>query len=97
MLGSQAELARLLKVSTSQPSRWLAGIETPSPQHERELLDLDHVMARVSLVWSRKSALAWLNGANNFLEGARPIDVLLTRGSADVINALDGEMAGSFA
>jgi uncharacterized protein (DUF2384 family) len=96
-LGSQAELARLLQVSTSQPSRWRAGEETPSPQHGRELLDLDHVMARAMLLWAPKTALLWLTGANSFLEGARPIDVLRTRGSSEVINALDSEMAGSFA
>jgi uncharacterized protein (DUF2384 family) len=49
------------------------------------------------LLWAPKTALLWLTGANSFLEGARPIDVLRTRGSSDVINALDSEMAGSFA
>lgn len=96
-LGSQAALARLLQVSTSQPSRWRAGHEIPSPEHGRELLDLDHVMARATLLWAPKTALLWLTGANSFLDGARPIDVLRTRGSADVIAALDSEMAGSFA
>jgi uncharacterized protein (DUF2384 family) len=96
-LGSQAALARLLQVSTSQPSRWRAGEESPSPEHGRELLDLDHVMARATLLWSAKTALGWLIGANSFLEGARPIDVLRLRGSGEVIAALDAEMAGSYA
>jgi uncharacterized protein (DUF2384 family) len=96
-LGSQAALANLLNVSTSQPSRWRTGQEAPSPQHARELVDLDHVMARATLLWAPKTALLWLTGSNSFLDGARPIDVLRTSGSAEVIQALDSEMAGSFA
>lgn len=97
LLGSQRALADLLDVSTSQPSRWQSGEEAPSPEHSRELLDLDHVLARASLLWAPSVVLSWLTGSNSFLDGARPIDVLRTRGSAEVIIALDAEMAGSYA
>lgn len=96
-LGSQRALADLLNVSRSQPSRWQSGEESPSPEHSRELLDLDHVLARASLLWAPPVVLSWLNGANAFLEGAKPIDVLRVRGSVEVIQALDAEMAGAYA
>jgi hypothetical protein len=38
-----------------------------------------------------------MTGANGFLDGARPIDVLLQRGSADVIDALKATLSGAYA
>lgn len=96
-LGSGAALAELLGVSRSQPTRWRKGDETPSPERARELIDLDHVMARARMLWEPDVALAWLVGANAFLAGARPVDVLRTRGSREVIEALDAELAGGYA
>jgi uncharacterized protein (DUF2384 family) len=95
-VGSGSTLADLLGVSRSQPTRWRTGKESPSPQIARELVDLDHVMARASMLFTQPVALDWLNSSNTYLDGARPIDVLKTRGSAEVIAALDAAMAGAF-
>lgn len=96
-LGSQASLAELLKVSISQPSRWAKGTEAPSPQRSRELVDLDHIVARASLLWPADVVHSWLSGSNAFLDGARPIDVLRVRGANEVITALDAETSGAMA
>ena len=95
-VGSGSILADLLGVSRSQPTRWRTGKESPSPQIARELVDLDHVMARASMLFTQPVALDWLNSSNSYLDGARPIDVLKTRGSAEVVAALDAAMAGAF-
>lgn len=95
-VGSGSTLADLLGVSRSQPTRWRTGKESPSPQIARELVDLDHVMARASMLFTQPVALDWLGSSNSYLDGARPIDVLKTRGSAEVIAALDAAMAGAF-
>lgn len=95
-LGSAANLAKLLGVSRSQPTRWRTGDEVPSPAVARLLIDLDHVLARASMVFPQPVALDWLTSANSFLDGARPIDVLQTRGSTEVVQALDAVMAGAF-
>ncbi|WP_345762780.1 antitoxin Xre/MbcA/ParS toxin-binding domain-containing protein [Diaminobutyricibacter sp. McL0608] len=96
-LGSGAVLAGLLGVNRSQPTQWRKGAESPSPEVGRGLLDLDYVVARASMLWQTDSVVAWLQGQNAFLEGARPIDVLRTRGSHDVVDALDAELAGAYA
>ncbi|MDR3201760.1 MAG: MbcA/ParS/Xre antitoxin family protein [Bifidobacteriaceae bacterium] len=96
-LGSGAALAGLLGVSRSQPTRWRQGAEVPSPETGRLLIDLDHVMARATALWAPEVALAWLTGANAFLSGARPIDVLRSAGSRDVVSALDAALAGAYA
>ncbi len=95
-IGSRAALARLLDVSRSQPTRWLAGEETPGPENMRALIDLDYVVARAEMVWPPDVALEWLEGANSYLDGARPIDVLKLRGPTEVIDALDAALSGSF-
>lgn len=95
-LGSGSALADVLGVSRIQPTRWRTGKESPSPEVARELVDLDHVMARASMLFTQPVALDWLNSSNSYLDGARPIDVLKTRGSAEVIAALDAAMAGAF-
>lgn len=96
-LGSKAQLAALLEVSPSQPTRWIDGSESPNSENARLIVDLDHVIARAGLLWKPTVIGAWLNGSNAFLDGARPIDVLRTTGSVPVIDALDQELAGGYA
>ena len=92
-LGSGAELARLLGVNRSQPAQWRSGKESPGPVTAQRLVDLDHVVAKALLLWPPKAAIDWLEGTNSYLDGARPIDVLRLRGSADVVRALEIAMA----
>lgn len=89
-------MADLLAVSKSQPSRWRSGQEQPSPAKARELIDLDHVLARATLIWEPEVAIDWLIGSNAHLDGARPIDILRVRGSAEVLGALDAAAAGAY-
>lgn len=96
-LGSQTRVADLLSVSRSQPGKWSKGQESPSPESARQLIDLDHVVARVVSWLGPDTTLSWLNGSNAFLDGARPIDVLRLRGSSEVIDAIDAEMSGAYA
>lgn len=92
-LGSGAEVARLLGVNRSQPSQWRSGKEAPSAATAQQLLDLDYVMAKALQIWPVKAALDWFQGSNGHLDGARPIDVLKLRGTTEVIQALEAEMA----
>jgi uncharacterized protein (DUF2384 family) len=78
-------------------TRWIDGSERPNSENARMIVDLDHVIARAGLLWKPSVIGSWLNGSNAFLDGARPIDVLRTTGSAPVIDALDQELAGGYA
>jgi hypothetical protein len=89
--------AHLLNVSQSQPSRWRRAQELPSPRIAPLVVDLDHVIGRLLLLWDSSVVVSWLEGANPHLTGARPIDVLRTRGSSEVVEAIDAEAEGAFA
>jgi transcriptional regulator with XRE-family HTH domain len=96
-VGGVNKLAKTLGVSPSQPSRWKSGQEVPSPDVAAKLLDLDHVVALAVQSWHPAIVVDWMTTANGFLEGARPLDVLLQRGSAEVIDALRATLSGAYA
>lgn len=89
VVGGGARLAELLGVSASQTSRWAAGQERPGIRVAPLLIDLEHVLARVRLVWAEPAATTWMTSANAHLGGARPVDVLRLHGPGPVLDALD--------
>jgi uncharacterized protein (DUF2384 family) len=95
--GGVTSLADALGVAKSQPSRWKDGAEVPSLPTAKKLLDLDAVLRRALLLWEPDVARIWLRSPNAYLDHARPLDVVMTRGAGDVIAALDAALAGSFA
>jgi uncharacterized protein (DUF2384 family) len=96
-VGGVTKLAKTLGVSPSQPSRWKSGQEVPSPDVAAKLLDLDHVIALAVQTWHPAVVMDWMAAGNGFLDGARPIDVLLQHGSAEVIDALKASLSGAYA
>ena len=96
-VGGVNKLAKTLGVSPSQPSRWRTGQEVPRPDVAAKLLDLDHVLALAVQTWDAAVVMDWLTTGNGFLGGARPLDVLLQRGSAEVIDALKATLSGAYA
>jgi uncharacterized protein (DUF2384 family) len=90
-------LAELVGVHRSQPSRWIKGTERPGPAAAPILIDLEHVVARARLVWGETAAATWLESANSYLDGARPLDVLRLSGPSSVLEALDAETWGGAA
>jgi hypothetical protein len=92
-----AQLAELVGVHRSQPSRWLKGAERPGPAAAPILVDLEHVLARARLMWGKTAAVIWLESANSYLNGARPVDVLRLSGPSSVLESLDAEAWGGAA
>jgi len=94
LLGSN-QTADLLGVSKSQTSRWLHG-EPIGAISARRIADFDYVLARALRVFHPDEAAAFFTFPQPFLNGARPIDVLVMRGAAPVIVALDQIDEGAF-
>lgn len=98
VMGSNAALADWLSVARSQPGRWLAGTELPSPRSERLVLDLAYVIERARQAWGRESALrAWLSGNDALLDDAPPLEVVRRGDTGIVLKAIDAHLAGSYA
>lgn len=97
VVGGGKALAQLLGVSPSQTSRWAKGEERPGAVAAPLLIDLEHVLARVRLVWAEPAATTWMASANAHLAGARPVDVLRLQGVGPVLDALDAAMWGGAA
>lgn len=95
-VGGAAQLARIIGVNRSQPSRWISGEERPGGRSAPLIIDLEHVVSRARLVWGDPAATTWLESTNSYLGGARPLDVLLSEGPGRVLDALDAVTAGSF-
>lgn len=56
----------------------------------KRVLDLHDVFSRALQVYDPQVAVDWLLGADRYLGGKRPVDVLATDGAAPLIEALDG-------
>jgi transcriptional regulator with XRE-family HTH domain len=89
-------VAELLGVSPSQPSRWRRGAERISADRQRDLLDLDYVVARLLHLFPKEQAEIWMTSHNAHL-GARPVDVLRLSGAAAVVRAIDAEAQDAYA
>ena len=90
------QVADLLGVSRSQPSRWRSGKEGLALENRRAVLDLDYVVARLHELWVPEVAKVWLASSNPRLGGGTPIEALRQRGVADVIDAIDAEYQGAY-
>ena len=53
-------IASLLRVAESQPSRWRRAEEVPSPRVAPILVDLDHIVGRLLLIWDKSVIGDWL-------------------------------------
>lgn len=94
LLGNN-QTAELLGVANSQPSRWLRG-ERVSAESAKRISDIDYVLDRALHVFYPDEAAAFFTFAQPFLNGARPIDVLVTRGVGPVIAALEQIDEGAY-
>lgn len=96
VLGSN-QVADLLSVNRSQPSRWRTGAEGLAARNQRAVLDLDYVVVRLHQLWVPEVAAIWLQSPNAHLGGAVPLDVLRQRGAGPVVQAIDAEAEGAYA
>lgn len=93
---SAAQLADMLGVNRAQITRWLRGAGIDPLNAERiDLLDL--VWSALLRIYEREAALSWLFGLNPHLGDRRPIDVIRTGRTEELMRAIRAERADSFA
>lgn len=93
---SAAQLADLLGVSRSQVTRWLRGARIDPLNAEKvDLLEL--VWSSLLRLYEREAALAWLAGVNRLLGDRRPIDLIRTGRTEELMRAIRAERSDTFA
>lgn len=95
--GNGALLADLLGVRASQVTRWKQGVQTPSAESARAIMDFAYIIARAESVMHEQVVPVWLDSSNQFLRGATPRDCIKLGHIAEVIGALDAEDEGAYA
>jgi hypothetical protein len=95
-VGGLQEFAEIFEFEPEELEMWVSGLSMPAPEKIVSLLDVDYVLTRARLIWSGAVAITWLESENSYLEGAYPIDVLLSEGPVRVIEALELAASGAF-
>ena len=90
-------IAKLLDVGAGTVTNWKRRRHAISPEYAKRVIELHDVLVRALQVFQPRTAMDWLVGSEPFLDGARPIDVLVTRGAAPLITALAGIEATAYA
>ena len=90
-------LARLLDVKPGSVTNWTARRRNISHDSAKRIMDLHDVLTRALQIYQPRTAMDWLVGNEPYLDHARPIDVLVSRGSGPLIEALEGIDSGGYA
>jgi hypothetical protein len=94
-LGNNA-VAALLNVSKDRPGRWMSGKDRPNQENLAQLADLDALVGHLHSAFTPAQARLWLEGQDPHLD-ARPLDVYLLEGAAQVLEAIRAHAQGAFA
>jgi len=95
--GNGALLAELIGVRPSQVTRWKQGVQAPSAESTRAIMDFAYIVARAESVMHEKVVPIWLDSPNQFLRGSTPRECIRLGRIAEVIGALDAEDEGAYA
>jgi uncharacterized protein (DUF2384 family) len=90
-------IAELLGVKAGTIYNWKKRRYEISSEYANRVIDLHQVLVRAFRVYQAQVAMDWLVSNEPFLNGARPIDVLVSRGAAPLIDALTAIEASAYA
>ena len=85
-----ADIAEIMGIGTRQVQNWAAGKGKPADNRRlRQLLDLQYVLNLLDEVFDTEGSLMWLHARNRALGGERPLDLLSSGRTDEVIAFLD--------
>lgn len=95
--GNGALLAELVGVKPSQVTRWKQGVQLPSAESTRAIMDFAYIVARAEATMHEKVVPIWIDSPNQFLRGSTPRECIKLGRIAEVIGAIDAEAEGAYA
>ena len=82
--------ADIMGIGTRQVQNWAAGRGKPADAKRlRQLLDLQYVLDLLGEIYDPEGSLMWLHARNRLLHGERPLDLLGSGRTDEVIGVLD--------
>jgi uncharacterized protein (DUF2384 family) len=92
-----AATAQLLDVEPVVIRNWMSRQQPLTGEMATRVLDVHDVITRALQIFKPRTAMDWLVGHEPFLDHARPVDVLVTRGAQPLIESLRAMDAGGYA
>jgi uncharacterized protein (DUF2384 family) len=86
-----ADVASVLSVEPATVSRWNLGKSRPHPSTEKQLLDLEFIVDKLSDIYSPQEARMWLFGRQRLLGDRVPAE-LIRQGLADEVLAVVNQL-----
>jgi uncharacterized protein (DUF2384 family) len=90
-------LAKILDVSPGMITNWKSRRHAMRGDYAQRVIDLHDVLVRALQQMQPAVVMDWLVGREPYLNHARPIDVLVTRGASPLIDALRGIASTGYA
>jgi uncharacterized protein (DUF2384 family) len=87
----------MLQTDASNLAKALSGKRELSPLVAKRVLDLEHVLVRALQIFEPETVVDWLEGTEPTFGFGRPIDVLLIKGAAPLLEVLDRIEGGAYA
>lgn len=83
------DLANITNVSKATVSRWRNGRKIPHPSTQLVISDLIYTVNRLSEYYTTQEIRTWLYARHPQLNGSRPIDLISTNRTQEVLVVLD--------
>lgn len=83
------DIANIVDVSPATVSRWSSGQATPSIELQQIISDLRYVVDRLSDFYDAEETRLWLHARHPLLNNERPIDLINSDHTEDVLAVID--------
>jgi transcriptional regulator with XRE-family HTH domain len=90
------DVANIASVSAATVSRWTSGKALPHPKTQLLISDLRYVVDRLAEFYSPEEARIWLYSRHRLLNGERPIDLIHSGRTAEVLTVIESLDEGTY-
>ena len=82
------DVANVLRTRPETVSRWNQGKAFPNPTNERQLLELEWIVEKLTNFYTPQEARFWLFSRQELLDGKTPADLIADDKSEEVLAAI---------
>lgn len=83
------DVANVLRTRPETVSRWNQGKAFPHPNNERQLLELEWIVEKLSDLYTPQEARLWLFSRQKLLDGRTPADLIAENKSEEVLAVIN--------